>query len=68
MFKALIMYCWKKGFVQKDKLDKCTSSVLPGGRQREPMAWLTVLKSVSDAPGIRVQSQLGQSGTSLTFH
>ena len=31
VFKALIMYRWAKGFVQKDKLDKCANSVLPEG-------------------------------------
>lgn len=44
------MYHWEKGFVQKDTLDKCASSVLPEGRQTGSKAWPTALKSVSDAP------------------
>lgn len=62
------MCCQEKGFVQKDKLDKCANSVLPEGRQREWVAWLTALKSVSDAPGDLCPIPTGASGTSLTFH
>lgn len=66
VFKALIItYRWKKGFVQKEKLNKHAGSSLPEGRQ--PMAWLTAFKSVSDAPGDLHLIPMGAKWDHFTF-
>lgn len=50
-FKALILYHWAKGLVQKDKLDKGAVPRSSRGKSREPVARLMALTSVCSAPG-----------------
>lgn len=60
VFRPYITYRWKKGFVQKEKLNKHAGSGLPEGRQ--PMAWLTAFKSVSGPWGLASDPHGGQVG------